>query len=200
MKKTKKVEKNIEVELRATLDEKQFIDLNKFFLKNGEDLGVDNKDTHFYIFPDKLLKVTDNISKDNAKITLKLQKIGVGSDFEEIEVFFAREHSNKAVRIFDELGFKNYMYSYQSRHDYLYKGIEFALKYTVSWGFHCEMEIMVASKKEVAKAIKDMKKVAKELGINIMENEELKGFTAKLENGWNRGEYSKEEYEKKKLS
>jgi predicted adenylyl cyclase CyaB len=195
MKKSKKTEKNIEVELRTLLDEKRFVDLNNFLLKNGEDLGEDNKDTHFFILPEKLIKVTDNISKNNAKITLKLQKIGVGSDFEEIEVFFVREHSDKAVRIFNELGFKNYMYSYQSRHNYLYKGIEFALKYTESWGFHCEMEIMVNSKKEVDKTMKNMKKVAKELGINIMEDTELKKFTAKLESGWNRGEYSKEEYE-----
>jgi len=183
--------------LRSLLDEKQFYDLNSFLAKNGKDLGEDNKDTHFFILPDKLLKVTDNITKNNAKITLKLQKIGLGSDFEEIEIYFPREDADKVVRIFDILGFKNYMYSYQHRHNYIYKGIEFAVKYTASWGFHCEMEIMVGSEQDVPEAVKKINEVASELGLKIMSDQELKDFTTKIETGWERGEYSKEEFERK---
>jgi len=194
-----KIEKNIEVELRALIDEKQFIELNCFLAKNGKYLGEDHKDSHFFILPDKLLKVTDNISKNNAKISLKLQKIGLGSDFEEIDVNFSREDADKIIKIFKLLGFNNYMYSYQNRHNYLYKNVEFAIKYTESWGFHCEMEIMVKSKKEVPRALKEMGVVAKELGLKIMSDDELKKFITKIHGGWNRGAYTKEEIKNKKF-
>lgn len=187
------------MELRSLLDEKQFHNLNSFLAKNGKDLGEDNKDTHFFIFPDKLLKVTDNITKNNAKITLKLQKIGLGSDFEEIEIHFLRGDVDKIVRIFDILGFKNYMYSYQHRNNYLYKDIEFAMKYTVSWGFHCEMEIMVDSEQDVPEAVRKINEVASELDMKVMSNQELKEFTTKIETGWVRGEYSREEFERKQF-
>ncbi len=194
-----KLDKNIEVELRALIDEKQFIELNRFLAKNGKYLGEDHKDSHFFILPNKLLKVTDNISKNNAKITLKLQEIGIGSDFEEIDVNFSREDADKIIKIFKLLGFTNHMYSYQNRHNYLYKNVEFAIKYTQSWGFHCEMEIMVNNKKEVTKALKEMGVVASELGLKIMSDDELKKFITKIHGGWNRGSYTKEEIKNKKF-
>ncbi|MFH1233618.1 MAG: CYTH domain-containing protein [Patescibacteria group bacterium] len=192
-----KIKRNIEVELRSLLDEKQFFELKNCLAQKGKDLGEDNKDSHFFIFPDKLLKVTDNITKNNAKITLKLQKIGLGNDFEEIEVYFPREDADKIIRIFGILGFKNYMYSYQNRHNYVYKNIEFALKYTVSWGFHCELEIMVDNEQDVPNAVRQINTVASELGLKIMTDEELKEFTTKIETGWVRGQYSREEFESK---
>lgn len=181
------MQKNIEVELRSLLSEKEFNDLNAFLLKHGKDLGKDDKDSHFFIFPDKLLKVTDNITKNNAKISLKLQRIGLGSDFEEIDIDIPRAEVSKAVKMFDLLGFKKYLYSYQNRHNYEYKGIEFAVKYTASWGFHCEMELMVSDRKEVPEALEQLHRVASELGLKIMTEEELKEFLAKIETGWERG-------------
>lgn len=189
------IKRTIEVELRSLLDEQQYYKLERFLIEHSQDLGEDNKDTHFFIFCDKLLKVTDNITKDNAKITLKLQKIGLGSDFEELEIYFPRKDANKAVRIFNLLGFNNYMYAYQHRHNYRYKNVEFALKYTKSWGFHCEMEIVVDSEQDVPQAMKTIKAVAAELGLSIMTDDELKEFTTKLEAGWERGQYSRTEFE-----
>lgn len=189
------MENNIEVELRSLIDEKKFLELNDFLSKNGDDLGEDNKDTHFFLFPDKLLKVTENITKNNAKLTLKLQKIGIGSHFEEIEIYFSPEDTGKMIRIFEIIGLKDHQYSYQSRHNYFYKNIEFALKYTVSWGFHCEMEIMVSSADNATDAIKEITLVASELGLEIMTDDELKKFTAKIDGGWTRGQYSREDFE-----
>ncbi len=188
---------NIEVELRALMNEEQFFKLTAFFDKNCEDLGKDNKDTYFYLFPDKLLKVTNNITKKNAKITLKLQKIGLGDDFEEIEANFLQEDVQKIIRILGILGLKEHQYSYQNRHNYFCEDVEFAMKYTVSWGFHCEMEIMVESKNDIPRAVKQITKVASDLGLKIMTNEELKEFTSKINAGWGRGQYSREEFENK---
>lgn len=58
---------NIEIELRSLLSEDGFVQLNKFLKQNGKYSGEDNKDTHFFLLPDKLLKVPNNISNSPLK-------------------------------------------------------------------------------------------------------------------------------------
>jgi len=195
-----KIKKNIEVELRSLLDEKQFISINHFLMKNGKDLGKDNKDSYFYHLPNKLIKVVKNEEKNTAKLTLKLQKIGYGNDFEEIDVNFMPDDMDNVLKILDILGYgKNHLYSYQYRHNYLYKGVEFAVKYTVSWGFHCEMEIVIDNKKDIPKTLKKIKEITAELGLKVMGNDELKNFMKKIITGWERGPYSRDEFKNKKF-
>ena len=186
--------KNIEIELRALIDEDKFVELNNFLTKNSENLGEDNKDTYFFLFPDKLLKVTNNISKKSAKITLKLNKIGSGSDFKEIEIFINPKDVDNMVTAFKIIGLSNNQYSFQFRHNYIYKGIEIAVKYTQSWGFHVELEIMIGEEDDEDYAKNRIVNVAKELNLSIMSDKELKDFTQKIDSGWNRGEYTKENF------
>lgn len=54
--------KQIEIEHRALLNEEEYRQLGPFLRAHGEDLGEDDKDVHFFLIPDKLLKVTNNIS------------------------------------------------------------------------------------------------------------------------------------------
>lgn len=186
--------KNIEIELRALVDKNKFIDLNNFLKQNAKDLGEDNKDTYFFLFPDKLLKVTNNITKNSAKITLKLNKIGVGNDFREIEIPINPKDIDNAVTAFKLIGLSNNQYSFQFRHNYLYKGIEIAIKYTQSWGFHVELEIMVGEDENKEQAIEKIKDLANELNLEIMSDQQLKEFTSKIDSGWNRGEYTRENF------
>lgn len=186
--------KNVEIELRALLDESKFIELNRFLKQGGEYLGEDNKDTYFFLFPDKLLKVTNNITKSTAKITLKLNKIGVGSDFKEIEIPISQNDVEKAVEAFKHLGFNDTQYSYQYRHNYKYDGVEFAVKYTQSWGFHVELEILVGENDDKSLVESKIRELAQKLDLQIMSDEELKEFTEKIDRGWNRGEYTKDTF------
>ena len=55
--------KNIEVELRSQFKRSDYERLYKYLKENAKDLGEDDKEMHFYIFPDKLLKVVNNITK-----------------------------------------------------------------------------------------------------------------------------------------
>ena len=71
----------IEIEFRSIFDRPRYRKINDFLQKNAKNLGKDDKDVFFFIMPDKLLKVVNNISKNNAQIVLKLNKIGKGSDF-----------------------------------------------------------------------------------------------------------------------
>ncbi|PIZ57454.1 hypothetical protein COY23_01390 [bacterium (Candidatus Torokbacteria) CG_4_10_14_0_2_um_filter_35_8] len=189
--------KNIEIELRSLIDENKFIELNRFLKENGKYLGEDNKDTHFFLFPDKLLKVTNNLSKQSAKITLKLNKIGKGSDFKEIEIPISQVDVDKTVEAFKYLGFTNNQYSYQFRNNYMYKDIGIAVKYTQSWGFHVEMDLVISEEDNKEETYKQISSVAKELGLTIMSDDELKKLTDKIDNGWNRGKYTKDTFKVK---
>lgn len=174
--------KMIEIELRSMFDKEKFNSLKDFLDKSAEYLGQDDKDVHFYIFSDKLLKVTDNISKESAKLTLKLNRIGQGSDFEEIEFPIQRSDVEKAVKMFDLLEMtNNVIHSFQSRHNYSFKGVELALKYSSEWRYHLELEIMVENESQKEEAEKRIHKVADELDVKIMSEDELKEFVKKVE-------------------
>ncbi len=173
--------KNIEIEFRSQVDKKKYQTILDFLFKNGKDLGADDKRVWFFVMPDRLLKVTDNISKHSAKITLKLTKIGHGSSFEEIEFPIAEDDTEKAIRLFEELGHKYLVEPTILRHDFLYKEVEVAVKYSKTWGYHLELEVMVSSKDEEAAAEKQIRAVANDLGIQIMTDDELKSFTQNIE-------------------
>ncbi len=179
--------KTIEIELRSIFDKKKYDEVEKFLKEKAEDLGADDKDVYFFIMPDKLSKVVDNISKGNAKIVTKLNKIGKGDSFEEIEVAIDREDVEKAVNMFKSLNLtENIMHSFQKRHNYLYKGVELALKYSDVWSYHLELEIVVDDPKKEEDAKKKLYSVAKELDIHIMTDEELTEFTQKAEKDYHK--------------
>ncbi|MBP9798228.1 CYTH domain-containing protein [Candidatus Woesebacteria bacterium] len=184
-----KQEKQIEIELRSIFDKNTHDRLKDFLDKEATDLGEDNKDVYFFLFPDKLLKVTNNISGQSAKITLKLNKIGKGSDFEEIEIPIQPKDVDKSIIMFKHLGFNELQNSYQERHNYEYNGVELALKYTKTWGYHLEMEILVKDVAEKENAESKIAMVAKELGVTIMTDDELADFTKKIDIDYKKGKY-----------
>lgn len=186
--------KNIEVELRSLIDESKFISLSKFLKKSGEFLGEDNKDTYFFLFPDKLLKVTNNTSTKTAKISLKLNRIGKGSDAKEIEIPISPNDVTKTLEAFKILGLPDVEYSYQFRNNYKYKDVEIAVKYTESWGFHVELEILVEEKKDAKNAKTKLIKLAKELDLQIATDEQLTELVSKVTKGYRRGKYTKEKF------
>jgi hypothetical protein len=83
-------------------------------------------------------------------------------------------------------GVKNFMRSFQKRDNYLYKGVEIALKWSVAWGYHMELEVVVNNKKKQLFAEKKIYSVADELGVKVMTNEELMKFTKKAEEDYER--------------
>lgn len=174
--------KKIEVEFRSMFNKKEYGRIKEFLENNAVDLGEDNKDVHFFIMSDKLLKVVDNVSKNNAKVVLKLNKIGKGSDFEELEIPIERKHATDFTKVFSSLDFTdNIMRSFQKRQNYLYKDVEIALKYSDVWGYHLELEIVITDAKDKELAEKKIKEVANELNIKLMTDQELVEFTKKAE-------------------
>lgn len=178
---TKQEKKNIEVEFRSRFPKKKYDELLKFLSVNAKDLGTDDKRVWFFCLPDRLLKVTHNISRKSGKITLKLAKIGKGSNFKEIEFPISEESVETAIQLFTNLGHKYLFEPIILRHNFLYKGVELALKYSKTWDYHLELEIMISSVAQKGKVEKKILGVAKELGVTIMSEEELWEFTQNVE-------------------
>jgi len=179
------MKKQIEIEFRALLTKDKYDNLKDFLNTNSKNLGEDNKDVYFFILPDKLVKIVNNISKKSAKLVIKLNKIGKSDDFEETEVSIRTEDVNNAVEILTLLNFTdNIMHFYQKRHNYLYKGVEIALKYSDIWGYHAELEIVIDDKSKKSKAESKIKKIANELNIKLMSNKELIKFTKRAEQNY----------------
>jgi len=192
-------DKQIEIELRSVFDRKKYNELKEFLGKNAEDLGEDDKDVFFFLLPDKITKATHNVSKKTAKIVIKLNRIGRGtSDFEEIEIPINPSDFDKAVKLFSALPFDQIQNSYQKRHNYLLDGVEIALKWTESWGYHMELEIVVDDVAKREEAENKIRKVAEKLGVQIMSEEELKDFTKKIDENYKKGLYNKNTSSKKK--
>jgi len=144
------MKKQIEIEFRALLTKDKYDNLKDFLNTNSKNLGEDNKDVYFFILPDKLVKIVNNISKKSEILTL--------------------------------LNFTdNIMHFYQKRHNYLYKGVEIALKYSDIWGYHAELEIVIDDKSKKSKAESKIKKIANELNIKLMSNKKLIKFTKRAE-------------------
>lgn len=177
----------LEIEKRGLLTKQQYNKLLEFFEKKGEDLGADDKDVIYYIFPDKLLKAVNNISKGNAKISLKMNKIGEGSVFPETEVHFPKEDFEKIKLILAKVvNPTQVMEGVQKRRNFIYKECEFAVKWSKEWGYHFEVEKVVGNKDLVKEAEKQLGIVAQELEIKIMTEQELKDFTRKAEENANK--------------
>lgn len=177
----KKIKKDIELEYRARFTKKKYQELFKFLLSHAQDLGADDKRVWFFVLPDKLLKVTHNISSQSGKITLKLTKIGQGSHFKEIEFPISEQSIKPAIQIFTNLGYKYLVEPTILRHNFLYKDIEIALKYSKTWGYHLELEIMISSLKQKQSASKKIFDLAAELKISLMSEKELREFTQDIE-------------------
>ncbi|MFD3661954.1 CYTH domain-containing protein [Streptomyces sp. NPDC058659] len=175
----------IEIEMRARFDEETYEKLLVRLAAEAEDLGCDDKNIYFYVLPDQLLKVTDNTAAGSAKITLKASKIGQGAAFPETEFAIGRDDVPAAVRIFNALGFEGAMHqAFNQRHNFRFRGVEIAVKWSEAWGHHAEFEVLLdegagATAQEEATA--RIRGVTDELGIHLMTEQELADFTAAFE-------------------
>ncbi|CAM5365443.1 hypothetical protein SVIRM249S_01903 [Streptomyces viridochromogenes] len=171
--------------MRARFDEETRDRLLARLEQEGTDLGRDDKHIYFYVLPDKLLKVTDNTAAGTAKITLKHSKIGQGVAFPETEIAIAREDVSAAVRVFNALGFESQMHqAFNRRHNYRFRGVEIAVKWSEAWGHHAEFEVLLddnASDAVRQEATDRIFAVAKELEVTLMTEQELADFTAAFE-------------------
>lgn len=172
----------IEVEFRARFSRDEYDRLKTLLDVHAENLGPDDKRSIYYIFKDRLLKIVHNISKKDAKISLKMNRLGEGSAFKEIEVHFSENDFDAMKELADHLDLPaSVADESQQRINYIYKGCEIALKYGKTWGYHLEIEKMIPDTSIQDQTEKEIKAVADELGLHLMSEQEIVDFIKEFE-------------------
>ena len=172
----------IEIEKRGLLTEEKYNQLLSFLDTRAEGLGEDNKDVVYYIYDDKLLKVVNNLSKNNAKVSLKMNKLGDSTSTREIEAVFNQQDYSKMKEILDIVAHApQAIEGSQKRKNFMYKGCEIAVKWSKDWGHHFEIEKVTENELEVAVLEQELERVIRELDVTAMTNEEIQEFQKKIE-------------------
>ena len=125
---------------------------------------------------------------------MKLGRVSESDSFEEIEFYLDYNQRKQGERLMESFSPKDIQTVYQFRDNYQYKGIDIAIKYTQSWGFHLELEKIIQNESEKEMAESEIRNLANELGCTIMTTTEVKEYTQKMDTGHNYGQYSEEEY------
>ena len=107
------------------------------------------------------------------KISLKTGDIVKDSSQTEFEIEIDPREFEIAENIFIKLGFTEIQRTEQRRINYVYGGVEFAIKWSVDWGYHFEMEIMVGDESEVDESRHILHSLASRLNLQVMSEEEF---------------------------
>lgn len=111
----------IELEFRSRFSLEEYERLKMFLDAHAECLGEDDKHCVYFILPDRLLKVVRNISKGDAKVSLKLNVLGKDAAAKEVEFYFSEREFGLARELFENLPMNaEVMEDSQQRVNYLY--------------------------------------------------------------------------------
>lgn len=180
--------KQIEVEFRAQLSEPEYTRIKKILDQKGKLLSEQDQASYYFYDSGKAFKMVHDKDKGSVRIAHKLKTIRESTDFEELEIVMDPKHIETAVPMFKSLlDIDRVIYDEQKRFNYDYKGLEIALKWSEGWGHHIELEKVVIDQKDVPEAEKSIRSVAKELGVKLMNIDDIKrlekSILAKLESG-----------------
>ncbi len=170
------MKQRIEVEHRARFSRQKFLAYQKFLRRHARSLGRDDKEVFFYVAPNFLYKVVKNISAGTAKIVFKNNRIERSSSFDEIEIAITQRDIEAANTLLSSMSKTKLYYEKIRRENFLWRGVEIALKYSPTWGYHAEFEVLVASKKMTHEANIKIQSVAKALGIRLMTTNDIAKF------------------------
>jgi len=171
---------NIEVEIRGFLNKNKYKKLISFLDKHSRVKDIDHRETVFFIIPKKTLKVTKQISKNSAKIALKVGEIGRNIQ-EEYEVSIDPQDFDLMVNLFKKLGFTQVQYTLQKRNNYRYKNYEIAVKWSKDWGYHFEIEKVIQDPALAEETKRELNQFARKLGLKTMSEREFSEFAAKVD-------------------
>ena len=66
-----------------------------------------------------------------------------------------------------------------------------ALKFSETWGYHLELEILIHDDKQKQQAVEKITEVANELDVHILSDDELTILTKKIDSKFRDGKYKK---------
>jgi len=168
-----------EVELRGILSEETHGELGRYLGQHSERAQEDDKITYFFVTKGFILKVTHDLSRKKAKITVKLGD-ETQNILEEYEIDIPTDKVEDAVNMYRHLGFTQVNRVYQKRTNFWYKETVVALKHTDDWGYHFEIEAMAANEVEAEQKKVYLTQVCQELGVTYMTPEQIREHIANI--------------------
>lgn len=186
-----------EYEERAFLTEEDFLRVKDALTKQSLSSTFDNKISYFFVLPGQNLSIAK--SENRCVIKYKHGAVGVGNGFSEHEIPIDDHYCLQAVDMFKLLFAIEPQISEQFRINYvLANGIEIALKYTQTWGFHLEIEKTYSHEEGRSSAQKEVEDVADQLMIRLITDTEMKTFRDHFDSGGSpKGAYDSEQFKKK---
>jgi adenylate cyclase class IV len=170
----------IEVEKRGILTKKEYEILpKKIMALSAKDLGKNDTKTIFYAGSDAQLKVQVRNSKKQAKIAWKSGGFDGASSRKEIEVGIDFNDIKSAEHLIDVLmPTARKVLTFQKRHDFSVNGLTISVKYSEHWKYHVELDEVVNTEEEVNAALERIQRLASELNIKLLTQEEEKSLVA----------------------
>src|SRR5260221_7306051 len=164
---------NIEVEIRGLLTESTHQELINFLDAYATDREQDNRNTVIFNVTGFSLKVTHEIDKDRAKISIKSGDITKDKSMEETEIYVKAGQFIDVVSQLSALGFQPYPLIQQRRVNYSYKDVTISVKWSKNWGYHYKIEKMINDSSGTESAEKMLEQIAEGLGLKVLSTQEI---------------------------
>ena len=130
--------KNIEVELRALIDEKKYHQLIDFFTHEAKLIKEDNQTTHYFTWEHDL-----RIQKNDFFSKIWMKKWQIHDDHrEEIEIKCDKGDFEKLEQLFLGLWYDTEIIWLRKRFQFDWDGIDVSLDYTKGYGYIIELELL----------------------------------------------------------
>lgn len=169
----------IEAEIRAFIDDNEFLRLKQFFEANAKLVDEDEQETH-YLNSEADLRIQK--ARKYSKIWLKKGKIHDEAR-EEIEIKTKRENFEELKKLFNALGYETKVKWLRKRLEFNWQGIKVTLDNTKGYGKIVELE-READEKNREKVLNELKEKMKELGIKLTPKEEFDRKFNEYLNNW----------------
>lgn len=171
--------KNIEVEVRAFVDENRYHQLVDFFEQYAQFLKEDTQITHYLAWDHDL-----RIQKNNFFSKIRMKKWELHDDHrEELEIRFDKEDFEKLQQLFLHLWYDIEITWIRKRLQFDRDGIDVSLDYTKWYGYIIELEIMTTDLGK-DEALEVLKKKFAELEIPITPKDEFKQKYERYKTNW----------------
>ncbi len=170
-----------EVELRGKLTPEKKTKLVKFLMKNGK-LVKSYKRTQWIFGLSHSKKIDLRIKQTNGKneFSLKVGKLN-NSNRKEISIPFDKDKLKESIDFLKYLGYREGLRAIRNADIYEYRRIEWAIVEVPGHSNYFEAEKLVGSKKEGKCAVKEIEKIALELGLKVFSPKETLEYISILD-------------------
>jgi len=179
--------KNIEVESRGLISKEKVLELEEIFQKNGKFKGIKDRvliDYSTYLpnegienrTKDIRLRVTNKIPE----IIVKLGKWGGEENRKELSILTKQGEFDKLVQIFGAIGLTKGALCVRKTKVYDYKNVEFSLVEIPNHSYYFEAEKLIDNNDDEKKAKDEIRKICKELDLNLFNDSEFFQYVKKL--------------------